>query len=256
MVDIRSNTEFKMKVSAGEIEGWYDVHKFGANNSVGASSMEDVTAAGIINWLQAATTVRIKAGGNAADIAGGAGARNVCVEGLDENWDRATEVISTAGASASAVTTTTFIRVYRTFVEEAGAYGGNNVGAVIIENGSGGTDLMQINAGIGQSETTSYTIPQGHSAFITRLASHVDASKACDMIMWKREEADVILAPYGAKRIVQKFPQVIGPAGEVYNSHIDVPEKTDLWWTATTGSGGAAAVEADYDLTVVKDGYL
>lgn len=247
----------KIAIAFGSLDGFQDKHILGADHDVAASSTEDVTEDGVITFLEAPTTVRIKAGGNAADDASGAGAREITLEGLDENWDQITETITTAGASASSVTTNQFIRVTRAYCSSVGTYTGNNTGEIVIENGTGGTDLLGIEAGIGASETSEYSIPAGWHGFITRVSAHVDASKACDMKMWERFNADDASVPYsGAKIIITEFPQLIGEAEEHFDAFVYIPPKSDVWWTATTGGGASASVEVDYDIFLVKDGYV
>jgi hypothetical protein len=60
--------------------------KFGANPAVGNGAFEDIWYnGGSYTLLTSAETVRVKAGGNAADDSAGAGARTITVYGLDEN---------------------------------------------------------------------------------------------------------------------------------------------------------------------------
>lgn len=252
-VTVRNASDHKLDLARGFIGGQSPVAKSGANPSITSSSTEDITFSGVINWLQAATTVRIKAGGDANDTAAGTGAQSITVMGLDENWDEAEEDIVTAGASASSVTTTTFIRVYDAYVKDVGTYTGANTGNIVIENGSGGTDLLTIGAGKGESESSEFTIPAGKTGYLTRAAADVDAGKAADMIMWQRQNADDVSTPFSGKRIVIEFPQLIGMVREKFDSYRSFPAKTDLWWTGTTGSGSAPSVQADYDLVLVDN---
>lgn len=251
---INRKAPFFLEVARGRVEGHSSVHKFGANPAIAASSTEDITFSGTINWLTAATTVRVKSGGNVADVdSTGAGARTITVIGLDENWNDVEEDIVLAGASASTVTTTTFIRVFRAYVKTTGTYTGVNTGNIVIENGTGGTDLITIGAGQGQTETSIYTVPLGKTAYIFNLAAEVDAGKAVDVAMWQRRNADDIVAPFTAKRLILEFEQLIGQANSHRDAFIPIPAKTDLWWTGKTGSGNAAGVEVDYDLILVVD---
>lgn len=94
--------------------------------------------------------MRIKAGGNAADTAAGAGAREVTLIGLDASGNVVTEAIATNGISASSATTNSFIRLYRAYVSASGTYAtaaaGSHTAAIVIENSAGGTDWLTIDA--------------------------------------------------------------------------------------------------------------
>lgn len=112
-----------------------------------------------------AQRVRIRAGGNAADDAAGTGARAVLVSGLNGNYEETSEVLATAGASASDWSTNTYIRMNRGFVTSVGS-GGENAGAIYIEEEGGSATQVHIQAGEGQSQQLSYTVPAAKYAFI------------------------------------------------------------------------------------------
>ena len=105
-----------MLVRRGLVDGASIVHKYGRNDALPNGSWEGILqVAAQFPWLTAATTVRIKAGGNAADDGTvsplGAGALEVTVQGLNAAGAEVTEAITTNGASASTSTTTEFFRV-------------------------------------------------------------------------------------------------------------------------------------------------
>ena len=253
MDSLQPRMDFFIEAARGKLKGISVIHKFGANPAIGASSTEDIIYQGTFNWQTSATTMRIKAG-NAADIdTSGAGARTVYVEGLDATWALANDTLVCNGTSAGSAGSTSFIRIFRAYVLTCGTYTGNNTGDVVIENSAGGTDYLTIAAGYGQTQSTGYTIPLGKTAYLTRVAATVDAAKAVDMEFWQRRDADDTSAPMSAKRLITKFPQLIGEAREKFDGYVSFPAKTDLWWTGTTGSGAAAAAEADYDLILVDD---
>ena len=252
-VVVRPASNQLLDVARGFIGGQSGVSKFGANPNVSASSTEDIIYTGVINLLQAATTVRIKAGGDSNDDSSGTGARAITVEGLDENWAVATENITTNGASASTATTTTFTRVFRAYVTDVGTYGVANTGNVVIENGSGGTDLVTIEAGLGQTQTSAYTVPAGKTAYLIRMRVGSTSAKASDISFWQRRNADDVTVPFTGKRLIRKFLGVTGSRSVDFQSYPSFPAKTDLWGTVTTGSGAAGSVEIAYDLILVDD---
>ena len=106
-----------LDVSRGLVSGMQSIKKFGRNAAVGTSFVP-IAMGGVYQTPQgsAATALRIKSGGDANDTAAGSGARSVTLEGLDENFELATEALATAGASASSATSTTFTRLFRAYV--------------------------------------------------------------------------------------------------------------------------------------------
>lgn len=250
---VRIGSDHALDISRGFAGGQSGVGKFGANPNVAASSTEDVIFTGTINWLTAATTVRIKSGGNTNDTSSGSGAQQVIVEGLDENWEEASETITTNGSSASTATTTTFIRLNRAYVGNVGTYTGANTGNITIENSGGGTDLLTIEAGVGQTQSSAYTIPAGKTGYLTRVRVGSTTAKASDISFWQRRNADDVTTPFTGKRLVRRFLGVAGSRPVDFETYPSFPARTDLWASITTGSGAAGAGEIAYDLILVDD---
>lgn len=155
----------------------------------------------------AATTLRIKAGGSADDTAAGSGAREITLQGLDENFDEVTETLATNGASASSATTTTFTRLYRMWVSASGTYAtatsGSHAGTITVENGAGGTDwavLGATNFPKAQTEIGAYSVPRGYTAYVFRTGIVIDSGKTADVIFFHRGNIDETAAPYTAMR--------------------------------------------------------
>ena len=231
----------------------YSLVKFGSNPDVGTGAYEHIWSnGGMYPWPEAAETVRVQAGGNAADTAAGAGAQKVMIEGLDENWDLASEELTLAGASASAATTTTFIRVNRAYVTDVGTYGAANTGAIIIENTTSTNVLANIAAGLGSTQLGHYSVPANYNVYIKRFSLSVDASKPAAVRIFKRENADDVTTPFTGKRLVHVNNSVTGNHDENLETAFVLPEKSDVWFEALASSGGGATnVEVDFDIIAI-----
>ena len=248
------NKDFLIEVQKGNIAGHTMVHKFGRNDAVPNGSWEFVNLLGFTAWpLSAATTVRIKAGGNAADTAAGAGAREVTVQGIDSNGDETSEAIATAGASASGNTTASFWRIHRAWVSSVGTYGAGNTAAVTIENSGGGTDLIQIAASEGQTQFGAYTIPTGKTGYLLSLHLTVDAAKAADFRVFTRDDITDTSAPMKSKRLKLYFDGVLGEMiYKPYGPELSINGLADIWVEAQ-GGGAGTEVSADFELLLVDD---
>ena len=246
-------TDFLIEVQKGNVEGHAIIHKFGRNDAVANAVWELVSElGGTTAFLAAATTVRVKAG-DAADTAAGAGAREVTVQGIDDNLAEITEAIATAGAGASANTTASFWRVHRAWVSSAGTYATPyNTAAVIIENSGGGMDLIQIGAEEGQSEIAMYTIATGKTGYFLSGHIQVDAGKAADFRMFQRQTFNDVTAPVTSRRLVTHFDGVLGTSDFRLRSPIIFPALTDIWWEAE-GAGAQTEVSVDFELLLVDD---
>lgn len=247
--------DFLTEVSEGNVPGQSLVHKFGRNDAVPNGTWELISMlSGATSFLTAATTIRIKAGGDAADtFIGGAGARQITVQGIASDLTETSEAIMTSGGGASVATTTSFWRVYRAWVSSCGTYGAANTGAVIIENSGGGTDLIKIAVQEGQSQVAAYTTPTGKHGHLLSAHITVDAAKAADVRVCTRQDITDVVAPMSATRlrfywdgIINEF--VYKPAAP----ELSLPPLTDIWFEAE-GGGAATEVSADFELLLVDD---
>jgi hypothetical protein len=234
-------------------------HQFGRNTACGTSYVP-VSDNGAYRTPQvgAATTLRIKAGGNAADTAAGAGARSIRLYGLDANGDEIEEVIATAGASASASTSASFLRLYKAEVETSGTYGtqsaGSHVGNITIQNTAGTQDWAQIQLNgfpSGSTSIGSITIPRNHVGLVTSIQINVDQAKTTDIIILKREGVTQASAPYKPIMKLQEFLGVSSSVSITFETPIKFTELTDLGVLAKV-SNGTGAVSVDIEVVMLE----
>lgn len=246
--------DFLIEVAKGNVSGHALVHKFGRNATVANGVWELISQlSAAVTFRTSASTVRIKAGGNAADTAAGAGAREVTVVGIDDNLAEVTETIATAGASASSATTASFWRVYRAYVSAVGTYGVANTGIITIEDSGGAADMLLIAASEGQSQHAAYTIPTGKTGYLLSVHLDVDAGKAADFRLFTRENFNDTSAPMSSIRIRAYWDGLLGTEDFVPKSpHITLSALTDIWIEAE-GSGAQTEVSADFEILLVDD---
>jgi len=235
-------------IRRGLVTGASIVHKFGRNPAVPNGSWAGIlTSSAQFVWLTAASAVRVKAGGNSADTSNGAGARTVTIQGLSATGAEVTATVTLAGASASAATTQTFLRVYRAWVETAGTYTGNNTGNVVIET-TGGTALIQITAGEGQTQYCAYTIPLGKTGYLANVTVQADSLKPADFRLFTRGPCTTVTAPFPAKRLKYYWDGISGKASsQTRTSILAMPALTDIWIEAQ----GSSATEATADMEII-----
>jgi hypothetical protein len=235
-----SATGWIVDVAAGNVPGWKLIDKWGRNGVVGAALEPIVseTLAGDFWHPIAASTIRIAAGGNAADSAAGLGAQKINVQGLDENYLTVNEDIITAGAGASASTTTTFTRVFRAFVTEVGTYRGTNTAEMLIENTAGTEDIITVDGhdgnGQGQSLHCQYSAPANTNVYLAHFFYNVDSTKVNDVHLKVTDDISIVSAPFGATRTLIEFEGVVRDVVLVPNSPIllnkpGITTPSDIW---------------------------
>lgn len=253
----RTNSDFFVEVSSGNGKHNAEaIHKFGHNDAV-STTYVPVCVGGIYRTplFNAATTLRIKAGGDANDAAGGTGARLIEMQGLDSNGNYVSEDVATAGASASSVTTNSFVRLFRAFVKESGTYAtsasGSHAANIVIEDGAGTEDWATIKLnGFPEAQTgiAAYTVPAGKVAFIKQIYISVATTKVGSILLFQRTNANQLSAPFDAMRMLMEFHNIQN------DSHFDpemplgpFAEYTDLGLMGRLASG-TGEIDADFEL--------
>ena len=153
------NKPFYLEVAQGLISGYTFDHRFGAVPSMSSGSIGTVWDINdtIYPWdaLGSGSVVNIERN-NAGD-----NGITVTVQGLDENYDFASEDIVITGADQTG--SQLFTRVNRAFITGATT----NIDNIDIEVGAaGGITVARISAGYGQTQMAIYTIPAGKTGYI------------------------------------------------------------------------------------------
>jgi len=233
-----------MGIARGLVPGCRSIFRFGRNTAIGAT-YTPVSRSGHYRTPQAgsATTLRLKAGGNANDTAAGSGARQITLVGLDATGNVITETLATAGASASAATTKSFIRLTEAYVSKSGTYAsqsaGSHAGNITIENGSGGTDWALIadgTLGKGQAEIGAYTTPLNRSAAVSNITISSDSDKKTNLVMFRRDNILETAAPYSPMTMIMEFPQNAGINEIILDPPLYFLQLTDFGFLAAVAS--------------------
>lgn len=234
-VKIVDNYDFL--AAAGLVDGATVVHKFGHNAAV-STTYVPICHGG--EWqtpqVSGATTIRIKAGGNANDTAAGTGARELTIYGCDATGADIWDTVATAGASASSATTLEFLRVTKMRVSKSGTYataaGGSHAAAITIENGSGGTDwgtMAFTNFAYARSLIGCLTIPLGKVGYLANLSVDVEGTKPASILMFQRTNILETLAPYSPMEVLAEWPGVDGNINNGYSPYLaPIPALTDF----------------------------
>ena len=243
-------------VKQGNVEGSFIVNKFGRNANVGTSFVP-VSVGGLYPRKQptGATTLRIKAGGDANDTATGTGAREVTIEGINATGSLTQEAITTAGASASTNTTNTFIRVFRAWVSESGSYSGaSHASSITIEDSSSTEDWITIDATEteeGQSECAVYTVPKGYNAYVFDIYPTIESNKLVSLRFFKQGGVLSESAPYEAKRSQISWSGLSQSPNSVPGIFGAFETGTDIGFMAKV-STGTAHVAVDFSILLVE----
>lgn len=255
-----ANVDPNLEVAKGNVAKSSILHKFGRNPSVGTSFVA-IAEGGLYEIIlnTNATTLRIKAGGNAGDTQFGLGGREVVLQGLNETGAFVEESLSTDGSTASLSTTTTFMRLFRVFVSKSGDDEGNppvsHVDDIVIESSSGTEDWAIISAtDVPRSQTTisCFSVPLNTTAFIESFVINVESNKTADVQFYIRENILETVAPFTPYRLQQETIAVSGFQPIVFANPRRIEALTDIIFLAKA-QVGTADVSVDFDITLVED---
>lgn len=223
-------------IAQGLYPGAKLVFKFGRNGDAASGAWETVWGdSSLYTFPSSASTLEVISS-STNDTAAGSGAREITIEGLDSNWDEASEAVATNGTSASTATSTSFIRVNRTYVSAAGTYNGANEGTITTRISSAGATQSIIelvgasNRGVGQSTQAFYTIPDGYKGWLTGVEMYVESTKNADFAIYQRAGADDTTAPVNSRRLIQFYDGVVSEYNVNYLMYPGpFAARTDLW---------------------------
>jgi len=249
--------DWLIDVQQGKIAGHSLVHKFGRNGSVASGTEEGIlqVSGGQFIFRTSATTFRIAAGGDVADTAAGAGAREITIQGIDSDLNEVTETIATNGASASSATTASFWRVHRAWVSDCGTYTGNNVADIVIEDSGGAASHIVIAATEGQSQYAGFTIPTGKTGYLLSLHGSIGANKDdTEIKVYARENFTDVTAGFSAKRLKLNYDGATGfiPYTPL-SPELTLTALTDIWVNAVGASAGSSSISIDFEILLVDD---
>lgn len=246
-----------LDIARGLAPGCVGSFRFGRNTAIG-SVFTPVTRSGFYRTPQStgAVALRVKAGGNVNDTVNGSGAREVTLVGLDASGNVITETLATAGASASAATTQTFMRLTGAYVSKSGTYAsqtaGSQAGSITIENAAGTEDWATIAdgpLGKGQTEMAVYTTPRGKSVAVMNITVSSDADKKANIVMFKRENILETAAPYTPMILVVEFPQSSGLIDVRFDPPLYFPPLCDFGFLASVS---ASTVDVSIGMDMVE----
>lgn len=256
------NADSYVEIAKGNVPGHSIINKFGRNPDVG-TTLSFISISGEYQTPTTPQSLEIVST-SPLDTVLGTGGRSVIIIGLDENFTKFSQEVNLSGTTPVAVPET-YLRVYRMYVASSGTYaslaGGSHAGDITLRTAGAGVTWLDItvanNFGIGQSQTSGYTVPKGHTAFLLSKTVTGEAAKSVSTYFFKRENSEDITSPYsGIMRLFEENDGLNAPLHIAALAPLNkFPERTDIGMFArvqlATGS-----VTAEYQLLLVENKYL
>ena len=232
IIDI-NNMPFGLGVQKGLVTNFSGVHKFGLNTAVGTSFETIWDGNNTYTYPSSAGTATVTSSDTSSDNNG-----TVEIQGLDSNYDLATETLTIGGSAGS----TSFIRVFRAIMKTANT-GTANVGTITITVSS--TTVAQIRPTYGQSLMAIYTIPRKYNGYILQLdiGSSKDLENEIRLITKEIDNGNV----FNTRSFI---PTRGGFMEKNYIVPVEVTEKTDIELIAKASA--TSAVSGGFELVLEK----
>jgi hypothetical protein len=224
---------FDLQVARNQIMGHDHVDLFGYNTAVGSTAMgplwEGLTGSGGNYPFPGSAAQIVVVSSSASDTA-----VTMLISGLDANFAPITESVAINGTT-NVTTVQSFLRI-NSVVTTAG----NAVGNVTFT--SGATVIARVNAGIGQTQMSVYTVPAGYTLYLTYFQGDGNTTTTSGAFMNTRLRTT--LNPSGVV-LVSGQATYLNNLTVSYDVPVQVTEKTDFEFQFQ-GSGGAGARQNCY----------
>lgn len=232
--------QFDLNVARKKVRGAIPVHKFGATPVQSTNTTATVwdKSNTLYPWDAFYTPGVLVAEQVATDDNG----KVITIIGLDENWDEIQEdfILSSAGPVTGIKI---FKRVFRGYVQTGAA----NVGQLNFSRG--GTQVLRILAGLGQTLMSVYTIPNGYTGYLYQGVCSAQANADATGFMMVRYNT------IGQSFRVGHTFEVGGIGGPYlykFAFPIEIPNHSDIDIRLTTRSNNGRYTAA-FDLLLIKN---
>ena len=224
---------FDLQVSRNQIMGHDHIDLFGYSTVVGSTAMgplwEGLTGSGGNYPFPGSAAQIVVVSSSASDTA-----VTMLISGLDANFAPITESVALNGTT-NVTTVQSFLRI-NSVVTTAG----NAVGNVTFT--SGATVIARVNAGIGQTQMSVYTVPAGYTLYLTYFQGDGNTTTTSGAFMNTRLRTT--LNPSGVV-LVSGQATYLTNLTVSYDVPVAITEKTDFEFQFQ-GSGGAGARQNCY----------
>jgi hypothetical protein len=225
---------FDLQVARGQITGHSTVNIYGFQPTIATTQIPAWEIAGAYTYPTAATLMNL-ASSDAGDTSA-----TVVIIGLDANFEPISEVLALNGTT-DVVTTKLYFRINTMAVRT-----GSPAGAITLKDPTNTTTYARINAFVGRTQMSIYTVPAGFTFYLSRINAYTSLNgSSADFITYRNLS---VLNPSGVRNVTQQAPFT-----NVYEARRIMPrpftEKTDIQLQARTSANTAA-------VSISAEGYL
>ena len=222
---------FDLQVARSQILGHSIVSLFGYQSSVTTTAIPIWENATTYTYITTASTLTLVSTSASDDTSA-----KILISGLDSSFNPISETLAMNGVTG-VTTVNSYFRVNSLLMVSPGTSQNTNVGTITLKQSS--NIVAQINAGIGKSQSTIYTVPAGYSFYLDLAEVNTSNSYTGSTIITYKVQA--INNNTGVKLNVLQQPFVSIYTANRSSDPFIYLEKTDIQWQLITSTGTIAA---------------
>ena len=233
---------FELQVARGQIAFHEGIEIFGYSTAIGSSAQgpmwEGQTLSGGLYTPPASAAPLVLVSDSASDNT----SRAVVIDGLDANFNRITETIALNGTS-NVTTTKSFLRINQMQMKNSANTG--NITASISS-----TVYAKINAGVGQTQMSIYTVPAGYTFYLSYVQYDASIGFTSSNYMTAQEYNKVNAGANNGRITLLNQTTFVQKQEIPFTVPIPHIEKTDLQFCVKANSG------SPFTVSMYAGGYL
>jgi len=222
---------FDLQVARNQIMGHSVLSLFGYQASVTTTPIPVWENASTYTYITAASTLSLVSTSASDDTSA-----KILINGLDSNFNPISETLAMNGTGA-VTTVNSYFRINSLVMVSPGTSQNTNIGTITLKQSS--NVIAQINAGVGKSQSTIYTVPAGYSFYLDLAEVNTSNSYTGSTIITYKVQAINNLT--GVKLNVLQQPFVSIYTASRSSDPFIYTEKTDIQWQLSTSTGTVAA---------------
>ena len=222
---------FDLQVARNQIMGHSVLSLFGYQASVTTTPIPVWENASTYTYITAASTLSLVSTSASDDTSA-----KILISGLDSNFNSISETLAMNGTGA-VTTVNSYFRINSLVMVSPGTSQNTNIGTITLKQSS--NVIAQINAGVGKSQSTIYTVPAGYSFYLDLAEVNTSNSYTGSTIITYKVQAINNLT--GVKLNVLQQPFVSIYTASRSSDPFIYTEKTDIQWQLSTSTGTVAA---------------
>lgn len=222
---------FDLQVARNQIMGHQVVSIFGYQSAVTTTSIPVWENAAAYVYPTTASTLTLVSTSASDDTSA-----KILISGLDANFSPISETLAMNGTTG-VTTVNSYFRINSMIMVSPGTGQNTNIGTITLKQTT--NTLSQINAGVGKSQSTVYTVPAGYSFYLDVAEVNTSNSYTSSTIVTYKVQA--INNVTGVKLSVLQQPFVSIYTINRSSDPFIYTEKTDIQWQLSTSTGSIAA---------------